>query len=153
MPYGDVLPNGAIAMTPDPMDCGCPPPPAYVYPWGPPPPPPYPYPVLPYPPPASTSTEAQIAKLARKFAVIRKMIDDLTTKNKSILISIGNAQYNFGTYLDTAQEVTAYGTDVLTNLLEVELEAIKSRLIELTNELDAVDENTEAIEGTVQGTE
>lgn len=150
MPNGDVLPNGAIARTPDPNCCPPGPAPAYVYPWGPPPPYPYPYPEPPCPPPSPSSIEAQIAKLAKKSSVIRKMIDDLTTKNKSIIMTIGGAQYNFGAYLDSDQEVTTYGNDVLTNILEVELEAIKARLIELTNDLE-VSEVGNGIEENVGG--
>lgn len=149
MPNGDVLPNSAIARTPEACPPGPAPAPAYVYPWGP-PPPPYPYPEPPCPPPSPSSIEAQIAKLAKKSAIIRKMIENLTTKNKSIIMSIGGAQYNFGAYLDAEQDVTTYGNDVLTNILEVELEAIKAKLIELTNDLE-VAEVDNGIEGNVGG--
>lgn len=130
----------------------CPPPVGYWYPGCPPPPPPdgcYPYP---YPcPPVNTggSTEMQIAKLSKKSAIIRKMIDNLVNKNKSIMISIGcGAQYNFGCYLDKEGGETAYGKAVL-EMLQAELEAIKAKIIELTGELEVQDENFGEVEGTV----
>lgn len=118
--------------------CGCPPPP---------------YPSYPYEcPPVSTgvgSIESQIAKLSKKSSVIRKMIDNLVNKNKSIVISVGcGAQYNFGTYLDAEGTETEYGTAVL-EMLQAELEAIKAKIIELTAELEVADETTGGVEGTV----
>lgn len=115
----------------------CPP----YWPWPPrpdcpPPPPPYPgeWPVC----PSKSSIEVQIAKLAKKSATIRAMIDNLKNKNKSILISIGGKQYNFGTYLDVEKTTTEYGTTIET-MLEKELEAIKTKLTELTEELNVED--------------
>lgn len=115
--------------------------------------PPPPYPEYPYPcPPVSTgvgSIESQIAKLSKKSAIIRKMIDNLVNKNKSIIISIGyGAQYNFGCYLDKEGEETEYGTAVL-EMLQAELEAIKAKIVELTAELEVADETTGGVEGTV----
>lgn len=116
----------------------CPPPPC----------PPYPYDC----PPVSTgvgSIESQIAKLSKKSAIIRKMIDNLVNKNKSIIISVGcGAQYNFGCYLDKEGTETEYGTAVL-EMLQAELEAIKAKIVELTAELEVADETTGGVEGTV----
>lgn len=115
--------------------------------------PPPPYPEYPYPcPPVCTgvgSIESQIAKLSKKSAIIRKMIDNLVNKNKSIIISIScGAQYNFGCYLDKEGEETEYGTAVL-EMLQAELEAIKAKIVELTAELEVADETTGGVEGTV----
>lgn len=130
------------------------PPPGYWYPGCPPPmppegcyPPPYPYPC----PPVNTggSTEMQIAKLSKKAAVIRKMIDNLVNKNKSIVISIGcGSSYNFGCYLDKEGGETDYGKPIL-EMLQAELEAIKAKIVELTGELEVQDDNFGEVEGTV----
>lgn len=171
MPYADILENGDIARKPDrgennmadinKCNCGCqnttttpdngyacPP----FWPWPPrpdcpPPPPPYPGewpgPVC----PTKSSVEAQIAKLAKKSATIRAMIDALKNKNKPILISIGGKQYNFGCYLDAEQSATDYGTTIET-MLEKELEAIKTKLTELTEKLN-VEDSSDKTETTV----
>ena len=95
MPNADVVYNADIAKKPDCCDhsvdtnkCNCHPheydfPQGYWYPGcppPPPPPPPYPYPCPPVNPGVG-STEAQIAKLSKKSACIRKMIDNLVNKN------------------------------------------------------------------------
>jgi len=119
--------------------------------WCPPPPPNCP-PPYPYPTPVGTSvgsTEAQIAKLSKKSATIRKMIDNLVNKNKSIVISVGpGASYNFGTYLNLESEETDYGKSVL-EILQAELEAIKAKIVELTADLEVEDSTTGEIESTV----
>ena len=117
------------------------------------PPPPPPYPEYPYPcPPVNTgtnSTEAQIAKLAKKSSVIRKMISNLTQKNKSIVISIDQgATYNFGCYLDGEGTETEYGTTIL-KILQAELDAIKVKITELTADLEAETETESGLETTV----
>lgn len=169
MPLADLIENADIARVPyggDSMsnnnnntnqnncNCGCTPndqkyPQGYWMPGCPPPPyPPYPYDC----PPVCTgvgSIESQIAKLSKKSAIIRKMIDNLVNKNKSIIISIGcGAQYNFGCYLDKEGTETEYGTAVL-EMLQAELEAIKAKIVELTAELEVADETTGGVEGTV----
>lgn len=119
--------------------------------------PPYPFPCPDYPypcPPVNPgvgSIEARIAKLSKKSATIRKMIDNLINKNKSIVINIGcGASYNFGTYLNGEGSETEYGTAVL-EMLQAELEAIKAKIVELTAELEVEDESTGGVEGTVVG--
>lgn len=167
MPLADLVENADIARVPyggDSMsnnnnntnqnncNCGCNEttyPQGYWMPGCPPPP----YPEYPYPcPPVCTgvgSIESQIAKLSKKSAIIRKMIDNLVNKNKSIIISIGyGAQYNFGCYLDKEGAETEYGTAVL-EMLQAELEAIKAKIVELTAELEVADETTGGVEGTV----
>lgn len=167
MPLTDIVENADIARKPyggDSMsnnntnqnncNCGCSTgenqyPQGYWIPGCPPPP----YPSYPYDcPPVSIgvgSIESQIAKLSKKSAIIRKMIDNLVNKNKSIIISVGcGAQYNFGCYLDKEGAETEYGTAVL-EMLQTELEAIKAKIVELTAELEVADESTGGVEGTV----
>lgn len=177
MPKADIVPNSKIYKKPiggDSMsnNCTCNKPSnectcgcqdnnnnnnCYPLPWWCPPPqndcncvPPYPYP---YPtPPVNAgvgSVEAQIAKLSKKSACIRKMIDNLVNRNKSIVISIGcGASYNFGTYQDKEGAETDYGKAVL-EMLQTELEAIKAKIIELTSDLEVEDEVTGGLEETV----
>lgn len=152
---------------PNGCNCGCQedvkpsypcPPPGYWYPDCPPPPmnggcypPPYPYPCPPVNP-CVGSVEAQIAKLSKKSAIIRKMINNLVNKNKSIMISIGcGASYNFGTYttgIELDKVETEYGKAVL-EMLQAELEAIKTKIVELTGDLEVADEETGGVESTV----
>lgn len=165
MPYADILKNGDIARKPDGGDimadknctCGCQAPedkptdggyacpPYWAWPPTPgcpvPPPPPYPggeFPVC----PSKSSVEVQIAKLARKSATIRAMLDALKNKNKPILISIGGKQYNFGCYLDKERTATEYGTTI-EEMLEKELEAIKAKIAELTEDLTVEDADSQ----------
>ena len=162
MPNADIVYNADIAKKPGCCDgnnttnsgCGCHSneyefPQGYWYPGcPPPPPPPYPYPCPPVNPGVG-STEAQIAKLSKKSACIRKMIDNLVNKNKSITISIGcGASYNFGTYLDKEKTETDYGKSIL-EILQAELEAIKAKIVELTADLEVEDESAGGIEETV----
>ena len=164
MPYGDVIGNKELYKKPEGganmadsknCNCGCqdttttnpdggyacPP----YWPW--PPRPDCPAPPPPYPGewpgpvcPPKSSVEAQIAKLAKKSATIRAMLDALKNKNKPILISIGCKQYNFGCYLDAEKSTTEYGTTIET-MLEKELDAIKTKLTELTEDLTVADVN------------
>lgn len=155
-----------------------PPPRPYPYPpqghWCPPPPPAYPYPPVNNGNNSNNGTcgsnneagnnnnncgcgtgiavgsiEAQIAKLSKKSATIRKMIDNLINKNKSVVISIGaGASYNFGTYCDKEGNVTEYGKAIL-EMLQAELDAIKAKIVELTSELEVEDDGFGGIEETV----
>lgn len=78
------------------------------------------------------------------------MIDNLKNKNKSIQISIGcGASYNFGTYTNSEGEETDYGKKVL-EILDEELEAIKTKLTELSGELEVQDIATSGTETTVK---
>jgi len=45
-----------------------------------------------------SSVEAQICKLSKKAAAIKKMIENFVEKNKNAIIKIGDASYNFGSY-------------------------------------------------------
>lgn len=172
MPTIDMIPNSAIARTPERggdnmgntntngCNCGCQPtdrpempgyppmPPHGCYP----PYPPFPYPYDCCPPvnPGVGSIEAQIAKLSKKSACVRKQIDNLINKNKSIVISIGGIKYNYGTYLDAEGEVSAYAEKVV-EILEAELEAIKAKITELAAELEVADESTSGVEDAVGG--
>lgn len=155
----DVNPNSLFARMPERKTCGCkgectcgahkppmppmPPCPETGY-WCPPPPyyPPFPegYPYDCPPTPCGNSIEAQIAKLSKKASIIRKMIENLTKKNKSIIMTIGCSKYNFGTYMNKEEEVTDYGDTVL-EMLEAELAAIKAKIIELTGELEVEEDD------------
>ena len=167
MPNSDLIQNADIAKRPyggdimsdnndtnqNNCNCGCN---ETIYPqgyWMPGTCPPPPYPEYPYPcPPVSigvNSIEFQIAKLSKKSAIIREMIDNLVNKDKSIIISIGcGTQYNFGCYHDKEETKTKYGTAVL-EMLQAEFEAIKAKIVELTAELEVADETTGGVEGTV----
>lgn len=128
------------------------PPPGYWYPDCPPPPvhgcpPPYPYPDCPVTP-CGNSIEVKIGKLSKKAQVVRKQIENLTVKNKPIIISIGGCSYNYGVYTNVDGEATEYGEQVLT-ILQAELEAIKAKIIELTQELDS---EATVVEGGVEST-
>lgn len=150
-----------IAKHPEPHQCTCgekeknpqgncegvwlvpPPPPGY---------PPYPY----YPQPCecnpeeavkikSKSTEAEICKLSKKSAAIKAMIENFEKKKKDAIIRIGGTSYNFGPYKITTkdgasvyEEDTEYGEKIM-ELLNSELEAIKTKLQELASELDSDD--------------
>lgn len=166
MPLNDIVPNSALSNYLKGDDCmsknpnRVPPFPPY------PPYPPFPphphhqnccppdYPPYPYCPPVNpgiSSIEGQIAKLSKKSATIRKMIDGLVNKKKSMIISTGpSASYNFGVYLNAEGEETEYGASVL-EILQAELEAIKAKIVELTGELEVEDLGMTGIEETVVG--
>lgn len=169
MPIADVLMNADIAMYPDgkccpsgkdnqddknKCNCGhmwfiplCPPMPRDY-----PPCPPYPCPCVPPVEPVplkKSSIEAQICKLSKKAAAIKKMIDNFTNKNKDAIIKIGEASYNFGSYVvigkdgegQKTEEDSAYGKKIL-EILNEELAAIKSKMQELATQLDEEDETS-----------
>lgn len=169
MPIADVLMNADIAIYPDgkccpsgkdnqddnnKCNCGhmwfippCPPMPGDY-----PPCPPYPYPCVPPVEPVplkKSSIEAQICKLSKKAAAIKKMIDNFTNKNKDAIIKIGEASYNFGSYVvigkdgegQKTEEDSAYGKKIL-EILNEELAAIKSKMQELATQLDEEDETS-----------
>lgn len=169
MPIADVLMNADIAIYPDgkccpsgkdnqddnnKCNCGhmwfippCPPMPGDY-----PPCPPYPYPCVPPVEPVplkKSSIEAQICKLSKKAAAIKKMIDNFTNKNKDAIIKIGEASYNFGSYVvigkdgegQKTEEDSVYGKKILA-ILNEELAAIKSKMQELATQLDEEDETS-----------
>lgn len=169
MPIADVLMNADIAIYPDgkccpsgkdnqddnnKCNCGhmwfippCPPMPGDY-----PPCPPYPCPCVPPVEPVplkKSSIEAQICKLSKKAAAIKKMIDNFTNKNKDAIIKIGEASYNFGSYVvigkdgegQKTEEDSAYGKKIL-EILNEELAAIKSKMQELATQLDEEDETS-----------
>lgn len=111
-----------------------------------PPYPPYGYPCVPPTEPVpmkKSSVEAQICKLSKKAAAIKKMIENFTEKNKDAIIKIGDASYNFGSYVtitkdengQKVEEESVYGETILTILTD-ELAAIKEKMQELAAELD-----------------
>lgn len=177
MPIADLVYNSDIAQRPQgcgcqpsdgsssdsssSCDCDCnkeiwfiPPPRRHDY-------PPYP-PFPPYVPPVDpvpmkkSSVEAQICKLSKKAAAIKKMIENFVEKNKNAIIKIGDASYNFGSYKiiskdeqgQKVEEDSVYGETILTILTD-ELAAIKEKIQELAAELDDEDLDSSSIETTV----
>lgn len=110
--------------------------------------PPYP-PYPPYVPPIDPvpvkekSKEAQICKLSKKSATVKKLIENFTEKNKDVIFKIGDASYNFGSYKviskdeqgQKVEEDSVYGETILS-ILNDELAAIKEKIQELAAELD-----------------
>lgn len=167
MPIADVLMNADIAMYPngkccpsgkdDNNKCNCGPnlwfiPPCPPIPKDYPPCPPYPYPCVPPVEPVplkESSVEAQICKLSKKAAAIKKMISNFTDKNKDAIIKIGETSYNFGSYVviskdesgQKSEQDSAYGKTIL-GILNDELAAIKAKMQELATQLDEEDEIT-----------
>lgn len=134
----------------------CPPPPPPPIPYY-----PYPYPICPPPNPDvkinKSSIEAQICRLSKKSAAIKKMIENFEEKNRDAILKIGDTSYNFASYKiitkgpegAKVEEDSPYGETILTDLLKKELDAIKTKLVELTNDLeeevggDAINSGTE----------
>ena len=151
------------------IDCGgvgmylgpaCPPfppmPPDYPYPPYPPcpPPPPFPpFPPQPEPEPEKNSKEAQICKLSKKAAMINRMLENLETKKKDVIIKVGDTSFNFGNIdaeiKDWADE--SYAATVKT-ILEHQRSLIQAQIKELADELDDDVETTlGGIEGAITG--
>lgn len=138
------------------------------------PPPPYPYP-YPYPVPvnpAPTATyEMKIAKLSKKAAIIRSMIDLFQNKNKPIIFRIEGLQYNFGTYTtedDIALPASVYpeskdpkttsvstkdgyGQEIL-EILETELDMIKTLIKTYSDKIAVDDESSVALKAGLETT-
>lgn len=123
-------------------------------------PPPYPYPPYPNPPfdpdvePDKGSTSQKICKLSRKANIITKMLENLETKKKDVIINIGGVSYNFGNidldlgdgWLDGSYAAT------VKRMLEYELSLIKTKIAELAEEIgEEAAESDSGIEGTVGG--
>ena len=105
--------------------------------------------IPPQPEPTPLSPEGQMIKLTKKKAIIKKMIDGLTNKEKDMIIQIANCgTYNFGSYYNDEDEITEYGAKVL-EILEAELLAIKDKIDELNNSLDDDEDTFGGIESTV----
>lgn len=140
------------------VDAKCPPPMPPMPPWPYPPYPPYPVPPCPPPfPPIDPdtdkgSTSQQICKLSRKANIITKMIENLETKKKDVIITIGGVSYNFGNVNLDLGEGWPDGSYAATvkKILEYELGLIKTKIAELAEELgEEADSLTGGIEGTV----
>lgn len=171
MPIADIIANSEVALRPrgcgynggsqgdsdssqsgTNCDCDCgreiwfiPPPRPKDYP----PYPPHGYPYIPPTEPViikKKSIEAQICKLSKKAAAIKRMIENFSEKNKDAIIKIGDASYNFGSYKtiskdesgEKVEEDSVYGERILAILTD-ELAAIKEKLQELAAELDEED--------------
>ena len=128
-----------------------PPPPPHCRPHDYPPYPPFP-PYIPPVPPVPVdkkSKEAQICKLSKKSATVKKLLENYVEKNKDVIFKIGGVSYNFGSYKvklkdDQGEEVTevsVYG-ERIRSILEDELHAIKEKIQELAADLDEDDEDS-----------
>lgn len=123
----------------------CPPfppvmPPDYPFPPVPPCPPPFP----PFPPqpepepePGKNSKEAQICKLSKKAAMINRMLENLETKKKDVIIKVGDTSFNFGN-IDAEIKDWADGSYAATvkTILEHQRGLIQAQIKELADELD-----------------
>ena len=153
MPNIDCVHNSDLYMYPDySKGCECNP---NGMTWGPPvPPPPFPpcpppgYPFPPYWPPfppvdpvdpdeKKDSKEAQICKLSKKAAAINRMLENLETKKKDVIIKVGDTSFNFGnidaTY--TGWEDGSYAATV-KRMLEHQRGLIQEQIKTLADELD-----------------
>lgn len=131
---------------PTPMPTPCPP----FYP---------PYPAPPMPPfdpdvePDKGSVSQKICKLSRKANIITKMLENLETKKKDVIINVGGVSYNFGNidldlgdgWLDGSYAAT------VKKILEYELGLIKTKIAELAEEIGEEASESSGIEGTVGG--
>lgn len=138
----------------------CPPfppmPPDYPYPPCPPcPPPPFP-PFPPFPPqpgpepePGKSSKEAQICKLSKKAAMINRMLENLETKKKDVIIKVGDTSFNFGN-IDAEIKDWADGSYAATvkTILEHQRSLIQAQIKELADELD--DDEVETTPGGIE---
>lgn len=135
------------------------------YPWCPVPiPPPMPWPPVPYPPyphpfppepqpePDPGSVSQQICKLSRKANVITKMLENLETKKKDVIVSVGGISYNFGN-IDLSIDGWTDGSYAATikTMLEFELNLIKTKIAELAGDLGEDADLSAGIETTVGG--
>ena len=131
-----------------PMPPDYPYPPFPPFPPFPPVPPVPPCPPEPEPEPGKNSKEAQICKLSKKAAMINRMLENLETKKKDVIIKVGDTSFNFGN-IDT--EVTdwadgSYAATVKT-ILEHQRGLIQAEIKKLADELD------DEVEQTAGGTE
>lgn len=131
----------------------CPPPPPMPWPYPPYPIPPCPPPFPPIPDePKEGSVSQQICKLSRKANIITKMLENLETKKKDVIITVGGVSYNFGNIDLDLGEGWADGSYAATvkRVLEYELGLIKTKIAELAEEIgEEADNLGGGIEGTV----
>lgn len=162
----EILKNGDDKMSENVMDnCTCHGHAEAGYPWIIPPPmpcppcPPYPYPPYPIPPeptptpePDAGSTAQKICKLSRKANVITKMLENLETKKKDVIINIGGVSYNFGNIdLDLGDGwIDGSYAETVKKILTYELNLIKTKIAELAEEIGEQTDDS-GIEGTVGG--
>lgn len=163
--------NGGDNMS-DTKKCDCSCKPEVGYPWIPVPPPmpippcppcpPYPpYPPYPIPPtpqpepePEKGSVSQQICKLSRKANTITKMLENLETKKKDVIITVGGVSYNFGNIdLDLGEGwIDGSYAATVKKILEYELTLIKNKIAELAQEIgEEADSTDNGIETTVGG--
>ena len=131
----------------------CPPDYPPPYPVIPPYPPPVPCPCpIPEPEPKRKSTEGKICKLSKKAAIVTRMIENLETKKKDVIIKIGDSSYNFGN-IDLEVDGWDDGSYAATvqKILEKELALIKAKIAELAAEIGEEADQIAGTESTVAG--
>lgn len=160
MPIADLVYNSDLNQYVSTNECGCkkndkdkeecyfiPPPPApYPYPpyaWLVPPPPPAGYP---YPPVEEqeiikeNETEKSICKLSKRAATLRTLIENITDKNKPVIIKSSAASYNLGSYKkkdpqDPETTIADEQIETIVEILRAELEKVKEEIKELSDQL------------------
>lgn len=174
MPNIDKPQNSDMYMYPDYSQCGAGNQNGMT--WGPPvPPPPFPpvppcpppgYPFPPYWPPfppfdpdddpdtKQDSKEAQICKLSRKAAALNRMLTNLDTKKKDVIIKVGDTSFNFGN-IDASYEGWTDGSYAATvkTIIEHQRGLIQEEIKTLAEELDdSVQSNgTPGVETAITG--
>lgn len=162
MPISDLVYNSDLAQyqtgTGYGEDCGChhkhhhkegeddcyfiPPPPYPPYAWLiPPPPPKYPYPPIEEQDAIKQNeTEKQICKLSKQAATLRTLIENISDKNKSVIIKSSAASYNLGSLKkkdpeDPETETEDESIATIVEILKAELEEVKDKIKELSDQL------------------
>lgn len=122
----------------------------------------YPYPpfawLVPPPPPAGypcppdncgehesirqNATEKSICKLSKKAAALRSLIENISEKNKPVIIKSAAVSYNLGCFRTKDPDDEGLGLDIedenidtIINILKAKLEEIKEEIKELSDEL------------------
>lgn len=168
MPIADIIANSDIARRPDCMgqhngcngfdpkppsndncncNCnehnGCMPYPPFAYLVPPPPPAGYPCPpVEENPSIRQNATEKSICKLSKKAAALRSLIENISVKNKPVIIKSAAVSYNLGSFKtkdpdDEGLEllIEDENIDTIINILKAKLEEVKEQIKELSDEL------------------
>ncbi len=119
----------------------------------PPPPPPHKFPLYPYPPypvqpddcdcnsdntVKQTTIERQICKLSKKAATLRTLIENISEKNKPVIIKSGAVSYSLGEYVANKGEELESEDESIGSIIEIlkaKLEEVKTEIKELSDEI------------------
>lgn len=99
------------------------------------------------------ATEAQICKLSRKAATLNKMLSNLNTKKKDVIIKIGDASFNFAN-IDTDFEGwidDSYAATV-QKIIEHQRALIQAEIKKLAEALDDDDTSNSSTDAAIGGT-